>query len=49
MFLASSGLPDAAVVIPATLGIALVAGAAAMVNCLVERGVDARMRRTAWR
>ncbi|MEJ8673473.1 heme o synthase [Chromobacterium amazonense] len=49
MFLASSGLPDARVVIPATLGIALVAGAAAMVNCLVERGLDARMRRTAWR
>ncbi|PRP72315.1 protoheme IX farnesyltransferase [Chromobacterium amazonense] len=49
MFLASSGLPDARVVIPATLGIALVAGAAAMVNCLVERGLDARMCRTAWR
>ncbi|WP_434632350.1 heme o synthase [Chromobacterium sp. CV08] len=49
MFLASPGLPDATVVVPATLGIALVAGAAAMINCLVERGVDARMRRTAWR
>ncbi|MBT2866586.1 protoheme IX farnesyltransferase [Chromobacterium violaceum] len=49
MFLASTGVPDAAVVVPATLGIALVAGAAAMVNCLVERGVDVRMRRTAWR
>ncbi|MBP4044751.1 heme o synthase [Chromobacterium violaceum] len=49
MFLASPGVPDAAVVVPATLGIALVAGAAAMVNCLVERGVDVRMRRTAWR
>ncbi|QEL56896.1 heme o synthase [Chromobacterium paludis] len=49
MFLASPGIPDAAVVVPATLGIALVAGAAAMINCLVERGVDARMRRTAWR
>lgn len=49
MFLASPGVPDAAVVAPATLGIALVAGAAAMVNCLVERGVDVRMRRTAWR
>ncbi|MDW8469471.1 MAG: heme o synthase [Burkholderiales bacterium] len=33
----------------ATVGIALVAGAAAAVNCLVERGIDARMRRTAWR
>ncbi|POZ63958.1 heme o synthase [Chromobacterium alticapitis] len=49
MFLASPGLPEASVVVPATLGIALVAGAAAMVNCLVERGIDARMRRTAWR
>ncbi|UTH76320.1 heme o synthase [Chromobacterium sp. IIBBL 290-4] len=49
MCLASSGAPDWARVLPATLGIALVAGAAAMVNCLVERGVDARMRRTAWR
>ncbi|AXE29535.1 protoheme IX farnesyltransferase [Chromobacterium phragmitis] len=49
MFLASPGIPDAVVVVPATLGIALVAGAAAMVNCLVERGVDIRMRRTAWR
>ncbi|MCX7962161.1 MAG: heme o synthase [Burkholderiales bacterium] len=35
--------------VAATVGIALVAGAAAAVNCLVERGIDARMRRTAWR
>ncbi|OHX12483.1 heme o synthase [Chromobacterium sphagni] len=49
MFLASPGQPDAAVVVPATLGIGLVAGAAAMINCLVERGIDARMRRTARR
>jgi len=49
MFLASPGLPDWRVVVPATLGIALVAGSAAMINCLVERTIDARMRRTAWR
>lgn len=49
MFLASPGLPDAGVVLAATLGIALTAGAAAMINCLVERTVDARMRRTAHR
>jgi protoheme IX farnesyltransferase len=33
----------------ATLGIALVAGAAAAMNCLVEQKIDARMRRTSWR
>ena len=33
----------------ATAGIALVAGAAAAVNCLVEQGIDARMQRTRWR
>lgn len=49
MFLATPGLPDAGVVLAATLGIALTAGAAAMINCLVERTVDARMRRTAHR
>lgn len=49
MFLATPGLPLAEKVLPATLGIALVAGAAAMINCLVERTLDARMRRTAHR
>ncbi|MBV8045799.1 MAG: protoheme IX farnesyltransferase [Paludibacterium sp.] len=49
MALASPGWPDPAVVVPATVGIALVAAAAAMVNCLVERTIDARMRRTAHR
>lgn len=49
MLLASPGLPDPAILLPATVGIALVAGAAAMINCLVERGIDARMRRTASR
>jgi heme o synthase len=33
----------------ACLGIWLVAGAAAAFNCLVEKSIDAKMRRTAWR
>jgi len=33
----------------ACLGIYLVAGAAAAFNCLVEKSIDAKMRRTAWR
>jgi protoheme IX farnesyltransferase len=32
-----------------TLGITLVAGAAAAINCLVESHIDAKMARTAWR
>ncbi|MEI8163497.1 MAG: heme o synthase [Betaproteobacteria bacterium] len=46
MFLAAPGLPPAARFLVASLGIALVAGAAAALNCLVERTVDARMART---
>ncbi len=46
MFLAAPGLPSPAVVFIATLGIALVAGAAAAVNCLVEQKIDALMKRT---
>ena len=46
MFLASPGIPPAGIVFAATLGIALVAGAAAAVNCLVEQKIDARMTRT---
>jgi protoheme IX farnesyltransferase len=46
MFLAVPGLPNPAVVFAATLGIALVAGAAAAINCLVERKIDAKMART---
>src|SRR6266436_6602314 len=46
MFLAAPGLPPAGVVCFATLGIALVAGAAAAVNCLVEQKIDAVMQRT---
>jgi len=33
----------------ACLGIWLVAGAAAAFNCLIEKSIDAQMRRTAWR
>ena len=33
----------------ASIGIWLVAGAAAAFNCIVEKGIDARMKRTAWR
>jgi len=46
MFLAVPGLPPAVPVLAATVGIALVAGAAAAVNCLVEQKVDALMART---
>jgi protoheme IX farnesyltransferase len=46
MFLAVPGLPPPAVVFFATVGIALVAGAAAAINCLVERKIDAVMART---
>jgi protoheme IX farnesyltransferase len=33
----------------ACLGVWLVAGAAAVFNCLIEKSIDAKMRRTAWR
>jgi len=46
MFLAVPGLPPADIVFAATLGIALVAGAAAAINCLVEQKIDAVMQRT---
>jgi heme o synthase len=46
MFLAVPGLPPPTVVFFATVGIALVAGAAAAVNCLVEQKIDALMQRT---
>jgi protoheme IX farnesyltransferase len=49
MFLATPGMVPAPLLIAATLGIALVAGAAAAVNCLVEHGIDALMQRTRWR
>ncbi len=49
MLLAVPGVPDWRVVLPATLGIWLVASAAAAFNCLVEQRIDAKMSRTAWR
>jgi protoheme IX farnesyltransferase len=49
MLLAVSGPPDWRCLGAATLGIWLVAAAAAAFNCLLERRIDARMSRTAWR
>jgi protoheme IX farnesyltransferase len=49
MLLASPGWPDWRTVVAATVGIWLVASAAAAFNCLVEREIDRRMKRTAWR
>jgi heme o synthase len=52
MVLAVPGLPSLGqlrLMAVACVGIWLVAGAAAAFNCLVEKGVDAKMRRTAWR
>jgi protoheme IX farnesyltransferase len=46
MFLASPGMVPAQVLVAGTLGIALVAGAGAAVNCLVEHRIDALMPRT---
>ena len=49
MFLSSPDLPDWRLVVAATIGIWLLAGAAFAINCLVEREIDARMARTARR
>jgi heme o synthase len=49
MLLAEPGWPDLRVALPAAVGIWLVASAAAAFNCLVERQVDSKMARTAWR
>jgi heme o synthase len=52
MALAVPGLPSldqAVTMLIAVAGIWLVAGAAAAFNCLIEDGIDARMKRTAWR
>jgi len=52
MALAVPGLPSleqALTMLAAVAGIWLVAGAAAAFNCLIEDGIDARMKRTAWR
>jgi heme o synthase len=52
MVLAVPGLPSSTQVgmaALACLGIYLVAAAAAAFNCIVEKGIDAKMKRTAWR
>ena len=52
MVLAVPGVPtlaNVATAVLACLGIYLVAGAAAAFNCIVEKGIDAKMKRTAWR
>ena len=46
MFLAVPGMVPWRILLAATAGIALVAGAAAAVNCLIEQKIDARMART---
>ena len=46
MFLATPGMVPLRVLLSATIGIALVAGAAAAVNCLIEQKLDALMART---
>ena len=46
MFLATPGMVPLSILLAATAGIALVAGAAAAVNCLIERKIDAIMART---
>ena len=49
MFLATPGVVPMQALLAGTIGIALVAGAAAAVNCLVEQKIDAVMSRTRWR
>ena len=49
MFLATPGMVPLQVLLAGTVGIALVAGAAAAFNCLVEQKIDALMKRTSWR
>ena len=52
MALAVPGMPTLAELklgLLASAGIWLVAGSAAVFNCLVEKGIDAKMRRTSWR
>src|SRR2546428_4723328 len=49
MFLATPGVVSIQILLAGTAGIALVAGAAAAINCLVEQKIDAVMQRTRWR
>lgn len=46
MFLASPGMVPLPLFLAATLGIAMVTGAAAAFNCLIEQKIDAKMART---
>lgn len=46
MFLATPGMVDITVLLAGTVGIAMVAGAAAAINCLVEQHIDVKMART---
>ena len=46
MFLATPGMVPPQILFAGTVGIALVAGAAAAVNCFLERTIDATMART---
>ncbi len=49
MLLATPGLPPWRAALAGTVGIWLVAAAAAAFNCLIEQQIDSRMARTAWR
>jgi len=49
MFLSVPAMVPLTTLIFAPLGIALVAGAAAAMNCLIEQKIDMRMARTRWR
>ena len=49
MLLATPGMVPAQLLLASTVGIWLVAGSAAAINCLVEQKIDARMQRTRWR
>jgi 4-hydroxybenzoate polyprenyltransferase len=52
MVLAVPGVPswrEVGVAAMACVGIWLVAGAAAAFNCIIEKSIDAKMKRTAWR
>ncbi len=52
MVLAVAGVPswsEVKVAVIACAGIWLVAAAAAAFNCIVEKGIDAKMKRTSWR
>jgi protoheme IX farnesyltransferase len=46
MFLAADGMVPWEILVFGTLGISLLAGAGFTFNCMVERGIDARMART---